>query len=333
MQRLHVHCGDCSAEALRRSGIAGEILVWREIYTEGPVPGNLPDPAWRRLRAEFLSGFGIPFEELLRNTEERYARLERAAREDGEVILWFDACLFDQTILSHILERLARLTAGCLPRLSLVCVSDRGLGEVPAVEMAALFEARAALSREHLVLAAAAWEAFTSADPRDIERFLDGDSSLLPHLGPALRRHLEQFPSLRNGLNRLQNEVLAAVAGGEDRLGGIFRAVSAREEQPFFGDTSLWACLDELARGRAPLLTVVGPGPIVRPVHEPLEGIERWRVGITEAGGEVLAGAADRIRLNGGIDRWLGGVHLCGRESPWRWDGESSRLARPAASV
>jgi len=33
----------------------------------------------------------------------------------------------------------------------------------------------------------------------------------------------------------------------------------------------------------------------------------------------VLAGRADQIALNG-IDRWIGGVHLTGRDGGWRWD-------------
>ena len=40
---------------------------------------------------------------------------------------------------------------------------------------------------------------------------------------------------------------------------------------------------------------------------------------LTDAGRRVLDGAADHVALNG-IDRWIGGVHLVGRDVPWRWD-------------
>jgi hypothetical protein len=40
----------------------------------------------------------------------------------------------------------------------------------------------------------------------------------------------------------------------------------------------------------------------------------------------VLAGQADRAR--GGIDRWLGGVHLRGDDAEWRWDGQGRRVVR-----
>jgi lysophospholipase L1-like esterase len=50
---------------------------------------------------------------------------------------------------------------------------------------------------------------------------------------------------------------------------------------------------------------------------------------LTGSGREVLEGREDWVHLHG-IDRWLGGVHLHGREAAWRWDGERSRLV-PAA--
>ena len=30
MTVLHIHCGDSSAEVLRRSGVTGDVLVWHE---------------------------------------------------------------------------------------------------------------------------------------------------------------------------------------------------------------------------------------------------------------------------------------------------------------
>ena len=40
---------------------------------------------------------------------------------------------------------------------------------------------------------------------------------------------------------------------------------------------------------------------------------------LTDAGRRVLEGAEDHVALNG-VERWIGGVHLVGREVPWRWD-------------
>jgi hypothetical protein len=40
----------------------------------------------------------------------------------------------------------------------------------------------------------------------------------------------------------------------------------------------------------------------------------------------LLEGKADWIKLQGGIDRWLGGVHLTGDQPKWRWDSEKKTL-------
>jgi hypothetical protein len=50
-------------------------------------------------------------------------------------------------------------------------------------------------------------------------------------------------------------------------------------------------------------------------------------VRLTETGARVLAGRDDHVRLNG-IDRWIGGVHLHGRQVPWRWDDGTESLTR-----
>jgi hypothetical protein len=48
-------------------------------------------------------------------------------------------------------------------------------------------------------------------------------------------------------------------------------------------------------------------------------------VTITETGRKVLEDCADHVDLTG-IDRWLGGVHLKGGKSEWRWDRASERI-------
>lgn len=40
---------------------------------------------------------------------------------------------------------------------------------------------------------------------------------------------------------------------------------------------------------------------------------------LTEDGRRVLAGRTDHVALNG-VDRWISGVHLEGKQVHWRWD-------------
>jgi len=47
---------------------------------------------------------------------------------------------------------------------------------------------------------------------------------------------------------------------------------------------------------------------------------------ITDAGQRLLEGKADWMALRGGVDVWLGGVHLSGTQPQWRWDDRQEKL-------
>ena len=101
----------------------------------------------------------------------------------------------------------------------------------------------------------------------------------------------------------------------------MFQHLSEVDHPPFFGDIHVAGRLQALARGPSPLIsidTVDG-----KPAH--------WRLALTASGRNVLARDADWIKLNGGIDAWLGGVHLLGADSPWRWDQAAGKLVALAA--
>ncbi|MDD5598582.1 MAG: hypothetical protein PHV82_11610, partial [Victivallaceae bacterium] len=228
---LHIHCGDTSAETLRRSPVPGDIFVWREIYLEGPVPGNVPEDEFRRIRADFLSNSRhLDYNAVLNGMNARYEMLT-AAGKYGEVVLWFDSCMFDQTIMVHLIEQCAARKWSDT-KLSLICV-DRGLGTLSEDELVPLLDSRREVSREEVALARNAWKAFTSENPADIETLISKDCFALPFLKAAMARHLEQFPGVHNGLNRTQNQIMKVVAEGTTEPMRIFAAVSAMEPRPF----------------------------------------------------------------------------------------------------
>jgi hypothetical protein len=74
--------------------------------------------------------------------------------------------------------------------------------------------------------------------------------------------------------------------------------------------------VQELSRADAPLIQIEE-----RKVAAAGLDSEFWKadVRITNFGRAVLKGEEDVVRTNG-IDRWLGGVYLSGKEVPWRWD-------------
>src|SRR5215212_9153194 len=62
---LHVTNGDCAADLMREAGIPGEVMPWRDVLHDGPVPGDLSLAELSRVRASYLSaGTGVSFSEL-----------------------------------------------------------------------------------------------------------------------------------------------------------------------------------------------------------------------------------------------------------------------------
>jgi hypothetical protein len=293
--------------------------VWRDVLHEGPVP-DVPDDELREVRARFLSGARA--EDIVRRGfQERDAAL--AAACDGEYVLWFEADLYDQLQLAQILDRLARLEVAP-ERITLICIGEHlgiarfgGLGELDGPQLAAL-PGRAAvpLSAEAIELAKRAWAALSAPDPSGLAAIVAARSPVLRFLPEAFDRLGREYPSTRDGLSLTQRRLLAAVAGGATSGGQAFVRAASREVRPFLGDTWAYARIDRLARGHVPLLHAVTPVGRTTPVS------------ITEAGRRVLAGADDHVALNG-VDRWVGGVHLVGREVGWRFDeGVEAVVAR-----
>ena len=330
---LHIHCGDTSAKLLKQSGVPGEIMVWVDPVCEGPLPGAVSDDERRAIRAKYISDStrgALAAQTVTDRFRKEDEALEAVAGHD-EAILWFDACLFDQAILVRQLDWFSRRGLG-KTKLSLICAGefpgmDRfcGLGDLMPKELASLLDTRHEVTAAETELARQAYAALCSPDPTAIEKVCEGDTSALPYLHDALMRYLQQYPSVRNGLNRLQNNALKAVATGHFQLVDIFVQVDHREDRPFAGDTTLWQVLDGMARGRHPLLFVNGPGPL--PLWNPPRNLAAWEILVTETGVEVLEGKKDWIDLHG-INRWMGGVHLARGLPLWRWDERERRLVK-----
>jgi hypothetical protein len=164
MLTLHLTNGDSAASALARSGLPGDIVSWRDVLHDGPVPPDNDLRVFHRVRAEFLAGRG--WSNLLAaitDFEERDARLDDVGAGD-EVVLWFEPDLYDQLQLIQILARFERRAPSERPRLTIV-PADCYLGPMLPEKFAPLYAARREITPEDLVHGRVTWRAFTSSTP------------------------------------------------------------------------------------------------------------------------------------------------------------------------
>jgi hypothetical protein len=319
---LHILNGDSVRATIENSGIPGTFCVWADALHDGPVPATKSVEELRAVRAAFWAR-----KDWRPGQEDPASRLKgwdeglASFNNYDEALIWLEHDLFDQLLLIHHLDFLSRRRNGNR-KLSLICIGeypglDRfiGLGQLNAEQLASLLGTRQTITDAQLALGRAAWEAFRSPDPIGLQQIVRRDTSALPFLEAALVRFLEEYPSKPNGLPRTERQILTVLEDGPRSPVELFRAMYALEEAVYMGDLTFWLRVKDLAIGEAPLVEL--------DVAERGDFLPSGQVQITDAGRRVLDGRQDWISLNG-IDRWLGGVYLHGRQVPWRWD-ESAR--------
>ena len=329
IHRLHITNGDSAIPGIRSVQSDGDVIPWRDILHEGPVPAVLSLRELSRVRADFLASSELgDRDEIIRQFEDRDNCLRRFTDYD-EVVLWFEWDLYDQLQLVQILDFFSSHSPEDLSetgtRISLVCINDY-LGNLPADRFPSLFADRREVTTLMLDLARDAWAAVRSDDPRNIEILLRRDTSSLEFLEGALLRHLEELPSVRNGLSRSERQILEAVAQAPLSFAEIFRRISQREERIYCGDAVVAGYIERMSRHSFPLL-VHPTGESIDAPHtaEDSRAFRNSEIALTSTGREVLREDRDWIEL-GGSDRWLGGVHLAQRNVRWRWDSNSRSI-------
>lgn len=301
---LHVTNLDAVVHLLKKAGVVGQHIAWRDGLYEGPVLAGLGLRETSAVRSAFTAqrGYAAPIK-AIHDFDARDSLLERAAEFD-DIVLWFEHDLYDQLQLLQILTSLEDLAleAG---RVSLV-QSDQYLGMMASDDFAPLSRRRRTITAATFTSARRAWRRFTSPDPDEVLAAAREDAIGLPYLRAALRRLCEEYPHVRDGLSRSQRQALEAVAAGLGDDAELFKRAQAHEEAAFLGDAAFAKVIEDLCDPRAPL--VEGAVPALR---------------ATDLGRRVLTGEAD-WQAAAPADRWVGGVALSDR--PVRWDPDAERF-------
>ena len=329
-QRLNITNGDSAAGTLSEAGTAGKIVAWRDVLHEGPVDSSLSLNALSKQRARFISerGWG-DFAHVSGDFAERDRVIQHLDYFD-EVVLWFEDDLYDQLQLIQVLDFFSRGSPR-QKKLTLIQV-DGYLPPLSSAQLQKLDEARALVTPEQYSVAQKAWKAFGSDDPSGIQRLLGENLSALPYLAFALWRHLEEFPSVANGLSRSEREALTAVEEGHATPVAAFLEAATRQESIFLGDIIFYSYLERLSGKKNPLLTWANGGTVVSPTAENSREFVKRELKVTLLGRDVLAGKKNWQDINT-ESRWLGGVKIEPGAKGWRWDPEERVLLKNKAPV
>lgn len=305
----HWRCGNDIERSLRVAGFSGAFQMFDDPMVMGPVPA-LPDDDYWATRAAFArQAFGLSARDIQQRQAIQREALARLS-PDSELVLWCEADAYDQLFLVRLLASLPTVPR----RLELIEINrvpgiERfiGIGQLAPDVLAWLWPQRRALGENALALARHVWAAYTAADPGRWADLASQHHSVLPLLGPALARQLQELPGAEDGLSLTERLTLRILAEkGEMEAGKVFgHLMLSYEPLPYLGDRMFGALLRPLIDSPQPLL------------HEaPGGGWAQRVVGITALGERVLRGELNWLDL-GPAERWVGGVQIVADRSPW----------------
>ena len=250
-KHLVITNGDIAAASLLGIGAADEVLAWRDVLHEGPVPATATLAELSAIRAAFIEGAGWSGPDVAADFAARDAVL--LANDAFETVtLWFEHDLYDQLQLIQILDWFATHPRRDPASLRLVA-ADTYLGEMSHEQLADLARVAAPVSDAELDLGRRAWQAFRAPSPepvavlaaalaarapmapdearsrRDDDGVATGSAHPLPHLCAALARMLDELPDARTGLSLTEATILRLIRDGVTRPVDIFVALGDRE--------------------------------------------------------------------------------------------------------
>lgn len=260
---LHITNGDCAGALLEKAGLGGEVLVWRDLLYDGLRSSGWPDDDSLAARAEFLAGTtggGVSHAIILQSLRNQYRQLEESTA--ARIVLWFDACLCDQSMLAHILTCLRHLGAR---DVELLCVDAfpgiepfNGLGQLTSDQLAGLYDNRQPVSDVQFDFAVEVDRAFAAQDFASLADLSEITDAPLPWIPAAAARWLRERPDSETGLGRLEELALTAIRAGHEAPKEIFEAVASADIPPqYWGDMTLWAKIN--ARADRERIEITGP--------------------------------------------------------------------------
>jgi hypothetical protein len=263
---LHITSGDCAGSLLEKAELEGHVFVWHDILYDGPRQPGWPDHVLLKKRARFLeneTAGGLDYTTIMDTLTCQYKLLTDSQMYD-RIVLWFDACLFDLSMLLHILTCLRQVrSAG----VELILVDHfegvepfDGLGQLTPEQLAGLYTQRVSVSSEIFEYANLVDDALACKNQERIRALSQQQQAPLCGTPEAMGRWLAELPEGEWQLGRLQRLALEAIRLGNSKPVDIYNAVSAADSHPqFWGDTTLWARINDMAAQDNPLIFIQGP--------------------------------------------------------------------------
>ncbi len=211
--QLHITNGDSFTQRLEQLELKGEIITWREMLCEGKTETNVGSESFWKTRFDFLhKNYKVSKSWFVEKTLKEYRSLCNHKQQD-QIVLWFEYDLFCQVNLLAVISWLKSYRRHA--EISLVCsgredTTDKlySLNDLSDEQLLELYNNKKILSQGDIEYADYVWQLYCSDNPIRLENLTDYEDYQFAYLGDAIKAHLHRFPTIKNGLNAIENKVL-----------------------------------------------------------------------------------------------------------------------------
>jgi hypothetical protein len=213
---LHVLNGDSTRHSFEETGLEGDVLVWREILSQGPLIEDISSADFWKLREKWICD---TFDESPGEFDRTVVTpLEKLSEPYDKINLWFEFDLHCQVNMLGVMEILAKNTNLSPPAIYLICPDSfpgkenfKGMGELNGKELEYLFDnIREQLSEVDFAITAEAWKRYVAGNADELEKWLNATTfwGSLRCLKPAMEANVKRLRTNEQGLNYIEQTLL-----------------------------------------------------------------------------------------------------------------------------
>jgi len=271
---LHITNGDSFTKRLKSLKLKGDIITWREMLCEGKTLTSVGSESFWKTRFEFLNkNYKVSKSSFIEKTLKEYRSLCNHKQQD-QIVLWFEYDLFCQVNMIAVLSWLK--THRKYAQISLVCSgkedeSDKlyALNALSDEKVRELYKNKTELGQDDIEYADYVWQLYCSDNPIRLENLSDFGNYQFNYLSEAIKSHLHRFPSIRNGLNAMENNILQqAVEKKSENKKKFLGTILQNQGLLGFGDSQYERAINRLK----PLFTGFNPVRLSKKGKEILDG-------------------------------------------------------------
>ena len=272
---LHITNGDSFTEKLQTLPLKGDIITWREMLCEGKTLCSVGSESFWKTRFEFLNkNYNVSKSWFVEKTLKEYRSLCNHKQQD-QIVLWFEYDLFCQINMLAVISWLK--THRRYAEISLVCSGKEddtsklySLNELSDEKLvSSMYEKRTILSQDDIEYADYVWQLYCSDNPIRLENLSDFADFQFDYLSEAIKAHLLRFPSIKNGLNGVENQILGLAESEKPKTKKAFLGkILSSQGRYGFGDTQYDLVLNTMK----PLFTSFSPVRLNKLGKEVMQG-------------------------------------------------------------